>query len=182
MLLTLFNVVYVLVAIGMSVLILLQRGAGAQAGSGFGGGASGTVFGARGAATFLSRSTGILAGLFFLLSLAMGIYLGNTGTSRPADDLGIMGGVETTAPKTPEAPGGAEVPKPAGAAANDAAGASDKPAPAATVDTPAPAATPAPTATSDKPAAAPAGDKPSPVAKAQKKAGDKPKPAEPEKH
>ena len=72
MLLNLFNVVYVLVAIGMIVLILLQRGAGAQAGSGFGGGASGTVFGARGAATFLSRSTAVLAGLFFLLSLVMG--------------------------------------------------------------------------------------------------------------
>ena len=57
MLLTIFNVVYVLVALGMIILILLQRGAGAAAGSGFGGGASGTVFGARGATTFLSRST-----------------------------------------------------------------------------------------------------------------------------
>jgi preprotein translocase subunit SecG len=111
----------------MSVMILLQRGAGAAAGSGFGGGASGTVFGARGAATFLSRSTGILAGLFFLLSLAMGIYLGNARLGQPADDLGIMGGVETTAPKAPAVPAGADVPKPAGAAANDA---SDKPAPA----------------------------------------------------
>jgi len=160
MLLTLFNVVYVLVAIGMSVLILLQRGAGAQAGSGFGGGASGTVFGARGAATFLSRSTGVLAGLFFLLSLVMGIYLGTTGGQRPADDLGVMSGVETAAPKAPEAPSGGDVPAaPAAAAATDA---SDKPA-----------ATEKPVA-SDKPAAAPA----------EKKDGGKPapKPAEPEKH
>jgi preprotein translocase subunit SecG len=155
MLLTLFNVVYVLVAIGMSVLILLQRGAGAQAGSGFGGGASGTVFGARGAATFLSRSTGVLAGLFFLLSLVMGIYLGSTRTQQPADDLGVMSGVETAAPKAPEAPGGGDVPA-APAAAATATDASDKPA------------------ATDKPAAPPV----------EKDGGGKPapKPAEPEKH
>jgi protein translocase SecG subunit len=71
MVLTLFNIVYVLIAIAMAILILLQRGAGAQAGSGFGAGASGTVFGARGASNFLSRSTAILATIFFLLSLTM---------------------------------------------------------------------------------------------------------------
>src|SRR5512140_3100234 len=141
MLQTIFNVVYVLVAIGMTVLILLQRGAGAQAGSGFGGGASGTVFGARGATTFLSRSTGVLAALFFVLSLAMGIYLGHSGATKPADDLGIMSGVET--PKAPPAaPVGSEIPAPAaGAAATDAG--ADKPAPAAPSPAPAPAAAPA---------------------------------------
>ncbi len=128
MLLTIFNVAYVLIAIGMIALILLQRGAGAAAGSGFGGGASGTVFGARGATTFLSRSTAVLAGLFFLMSLGMGIFLGHSGTSRPADDLGIMSGVETPAPKAPAAPAG-DVP-PAPAAAAPASDAGDKPAPA----------------------------------------------------
>jgi len=128
MLQTIFNVIYVLVALGMIVLILLQRGAGAQAGSGFGGGASGTVFGARGASTFLSRTTGVLAGLFFLLSLGMGIFLGHPGSNRPADDLGIMSGVEAPAPKPAPAAPGTDVPAPAvGAAANDAA---EKPAPA----------------------------------------------------
>jgi preprotein translocase subunit SecG len=159
MLLTLFNVVYVLVAIGMSVLILLQRGAGAQAGSGFGGGASGTVFGARGAATFLSRSTGVLAGLFFLLSLVMGIYLGTGGTQRPADDLGVMSGVETAAPKAPAAPSGGDVPAAPGAAA--ATDASDKPA------------------ATDKPAAA---DKPAATPAPKDGGKDSSKPAEPEKH
>ena len=48
------NIIYVLLAVGMIALILMQRGAGAQAGSGFGGRASGTVFGARGSANFLS--------------------------------------------------------------------------------------------------------------------------------
>src|SRR5947209_8155451 len=113
MLLTIFNVVYVLVAIGMIVLILLQRGAGAAAGSGFGGGASGTVFGSRGATTFLSRSTAVLAGLFFVLSLAMGVYLGNARATRPADDLGV-GGTEVPAQQAPPAPAPAgDVPKPA---------------------------------------------------------------------
>ena len=167
MLLTIFNVVYVLVAIGMTVLILLQRGAGAAAGSGFGGGASGTVFGARGASTFLSRATGVLAGLFFLLSLAMGIYLGNTRTRTPADDLGIMSGVQTAAPKAPAANG--EVPTPAGA-----------PAPAAG-DVPVPAQTPAP-AGGDVPAPAPAEPAkpaPAPVKKDDNGGG---KSAQPEKH
>ena len=83
------NIFYVLIAIAMTVLILLQRGAGANAGSGFGGGASATVFGARGSANFLSRSTAVLAGLFFLLSLGMGIYLGrDSGTTQTASDLG----------------------------------------------------------------------------------------------
>ena len=133
MLLTFFNVVYVLVALGMIVLILLQRGAGAQAGSGFGGGASGTVFGARGATTFLSRATAVLAGLFFVLSLGMAIFLGHSVTNKPANDLGIMSGVQTPAPKAPPAaPPGGDVPSPAAAAA---ASGGDKPAPA-----PAPAA------------------------------------------
>ena len=63
---------YVVVALAMIGLILLQRGSGAQAGSGFGGGASATVFGSRGSANFLSSSTKWLAVLFFALSIGMG--------------------------------------------------------------------------------------------------------------
>ncbi len=51
--------------------MLLQRGKGADAGAGFGAGASGTVFGARGSASFLSRTTAVLATLFFLTSLGL---------------------------------------------------------------------------------------------------------------
>ena len=150
MLLNLFNIVYVLVAIAMIALILLQRGAGAQAGSGFGGGASGTVFGARGATTFLSRSTAILAGLFFLLSLAMAWYLGHSGVAKPADDLGVISGIEAPAPAPaakvtiPAAPAaGGDVPAAAPATA----------APAATTpakDVPAAPAAPAPAPTAEK--------------------------------
>ena len=72
MLQLILNIVFVLVAISMIALILMQRGAGAQAGSGFGGGASATVFGARGASSFLTKSTKWLAVVFFaLIMLAM---------------------------------------------------------------------------------------------------------------
>jgi preprotein translocase subunit SecG len=107
MLLTIFNIFYVLVAISMCVLILLQRGDGAAAGSGFGGGASATVFGARGATTFLSRSTAILAAVFFILSIAMGIYL--HPVANPNSDLGIMSGVGTSEPAKIPAPAAAPV-------------------------------------------------------------------------
>ena len=129
MLLNLFNVVYVLVAIAMLVLILLQRGAGAQAGSGFGSGASATVFGARGASTFLSRSTAVLAGLFFLLSLLMGIYLHPVGPSE--SDIGVMGGAAPAAVKTQIVPPAAngDVPNAPAVTAPEAAPANDKPAP-----------------------------------------------------
>jgi preprotein translocase subunit SecG len=128
MLLNVFNVIYVLVAIAMLVLILLQRGAGAQAGSGFGSGASATVFGARGASTFLSRSTAVLAAVFFVMSLLMGIYLHPTGPSE--SDLGVMAGAATPAATTPTVPPAAngDVPN-APAAATPAVPANDKPAP-----------------------------------------------------
>ena len=64
-------VVHVLLAFGIIALVLLQRGRGADAGAGFGAGASGTVFGARGSASFLSRTTAALATLFFLSSLGL---------------------------------------------------------------------------------------------------------------
>ena len=69
MLYTFFNVIYVLVAVAMTAFILLQQGSGSAAGSGFGAGASATVFGARGSANFLSKSTAILATIFFVMAL-----------------------------------------------------------------------------------------------------------------
>lgn len=117
-----FSVFYILVAAAMIVLILLQNGAGADAGSGFGGGASATVFGARGSSTFLTRATGVLAALFFLLSLGMGIYLHVNGASRTTStDLGVMAGVaeKPTTQKAPTAvPSNSEVPSVAPSATN----------------------------------------------------------------
>jgi len=63
-------------------LVLLQRGKGAEAGAGFGAGASGTVFGARGAGTALSRATAIFTAIFMLNSLALG-YVGEHTASTP---------------------------------------------------------------------------------------------------
>lgn len=124
------NVFYVIIAVSMVALILLQRGAGAGAGSGFGGGASATVFGARGSANFLSRSTAVLATVFFLLSLGMGIFYGRPGvTVAPADDLGIMGSLAVPDAPAPQ-PQPADVPAASGEAV-PASPASDVPVPAA---------------------------------------------------
>ncbi|WIG54861.1 MAG: Protein translocase membrane subunit SecG [Rhodanobacteraceae bacterium] len=99
MLFTIFSVFYVLVAAAMIVLILMQRGDGANAGASFGGGASGTVFGARGAASFLTRTTAALATIFFLLSLGMGIYLSHNGVKPNVQQtLGVMAGAGSSAP------------------------------------------------------------------------------------
>ena len=66
---TILIIVQVLIAIGLVVLILLQHGKGADAGAAFGSGASSTVFGSQGSASFLTRITAVLATLFFLNSL-----------------------------------------------------------------------------------------------------------------
>lgn len=126
-----FSVFYILIAAAMIVLILLQRGAGADAGSGFGGGASATVFGARGSASFLTRATAVLAGLFFLLSLGMGMYLSRNGAPQGnTADLGVMSGVANKpAPAQnarPAAPAGSNGDVPAAGAPAK----SDVPAPA----------------------------------------------------
>jgi len=73
---------HVIVAIALIGLILVQHGKGADAGAAFGGGSSSTVFGARGAASFLSRATSILATLFFALSLSLFIIEANKVKSQ----------------------------------------------------------------------------------------------------
>ncbi|MCC6196147.1 MAG: preprotein translocase subunit SecG [Burkholderiales bacterium] len=115
-------VVHLIVAAVVCGLVLLQHGKGADMGAAFGSGSSGSLFGAAGSANFLSRSTAILAAVFFLSSLGL-TYLGTLhAPARDAMQQGVMGG--------DNAPKAAEVPKPA--------------APPATTPVPAPAATPAP--------------------------------------
>ena len=65
-------VIYLLVALSIIGLVLIQQGKGADMGASFGGGSSGTLFGSSGAGNFLTRSTGVLATLFFLISLILG--------------------------------------------------------------------------------------------------------------
>lgn len=84
------NIFHVLVAIAMVALILVQRGPGATAGAAFGSGASGTVFGSRGAGSFLSRSTWVLGSLFCLISLVMAVVV-SRDLAAPVTDLGVVG-------------------------------------------------------------------------------------------
>jgi preprotein translocase subunit SecG len=75
-------IVHVLLAAGIIALVLLQQGRGADAGAAFGSGASGTVFGAQGSASFLTRATAVLATLFFATSLGLAIV----GDTRQASE------------------------------------------------------------------------------------------------
>ena len=70
---TILLVIHIFVAAAVVVLVLMQHGKGADMGAAFGSGASSTVFGARGSANFLSRTTAILATIFFLTSLALAV-------------------------------------------------------------------------------------------------------------
>jgi preprotein translocase subunit SecG len=78
--------VHVLLALMIIGLVLLQRGKGAEAGAGFGSGASGTVFGARGTSTLFSKLTAVFAALFFVTSLSLA-YLGSHSTAEPTSVL-----------------------------------------------------------------------------------------------
>src|SRR5271170_4128754 len=78
--------VHVLLALMIIGLVLLQRGKGAEAGAGFGSGASGTVFGARGTATLFSKLTAVFAALFFATSLSLA-YLGTRPAGEPSTVL-----------------------------------------------------------------------------------------------
>ena len=123
MLRVVLTVIQVFSAFAIIGLVLLQRGKGAEAGAGFGAGASGTVFGARGASTALSRATAIFAAVFMINSL----LLAYTGTKQSeAQPRSILDEAADSTLKTP-----------AGAA---------KTPPPATVPAPVPAPTPSPAA------------------------------------
>ena len=115
MLETVLLVVHLLIAVAICGFVLLQHGKGADMGAAFGSGASGSLFGASGSANFLSRTTAILAAVFFLSSLGL-TWFG----SRHAGPPSVMqqGVMEKMAPKTsdiPAAPGAppASAPAPA---------------------------------------------------------------------
>ncbi len=88
-------VIHVALAVGVIGLVLIQHGKGADAGAAFGSGASSTVFGARGSASFLTKMTTALAGLFFLTSLTLFYLAANRegGISSVTDVPGIEGSV-----------------------------------------------------------------------------------------
>ena len=100
-------VAHVLTALSIIGLVLLQHGKGADMGSGFGGGASGSLFGATGSANFLSRTTAVMATVFFLLSLA----LAYVATKKPVEGGGVIDAVRSQ-PAKPEPKPAPEAPKP----------------------------------------------------------------------
>ncbi|WP_029043743.1 MULTISPECIES: preprotein translocase subunit SecG [Cupriavidus] len=91
---TLLVVAQVLSALGVIGLVLLQHGKGADVGAAFGSGASGSLFGATGSANFLSRTTAVLASLFFICTLSLTLM----GNYRPTASLGVMGAAPQSAP------------------------------------------------------------------------------------
>jgi preprotein translocase subunit SecG len=103
---TLAVVFHALLAFAIIGIVLLQRGKGADAGAGFGAGASGTVFGARGSASFLSRTTAVLATLFFLSSLGLTyLFSQQKAPTSVVDTVGQPTPAPVTTPGLPALPG-----------------------------------------------------------------------------
>ncbi|MGB5511705.1 MAG: preprotein translocase subunit SecG [Woeseiaceae bacterium] len=94
-------ITHTLIALLIIVLVLLQRGKGADAGAAFGAGASGTVFGARGSASFFSRATAVCATAFFVSSLTLA-YLSSQSTAAPSSLLEDAPIVEVEADLVPD--------------------------------------------------------------------------------
>jgi preprotein translocase subunit SecG len=118
---TVLIVVQVTCAIAIIVLVLLQHGKGADMGAAFGGGASGSLFGATGSANFLSRTTGAVATLFFLATLGLA-YMGTANRMPQSTGGGVMSTVPDAPPKAADA-----IPGPDKAPAQDASGVGTKP-------------------------------------------------------
>jgi len=94
MLLTVVLAVQMITALVMIGLILLQHGKGADMGAAFGSGSSGSLFGASGSANFLSRTTAVLAAVFFACTLALAYF----GFVRPADSGSVLDRAGVPAP------------------------------------------------------------------------------------
>jgi preprotein translocase subunit SecG len=111
--------VQMLSALGMIGLILIQHGKGADMGAAFGSGASGSLFGASGSANFLSRTTAVLAGVFFVCTLALA-YFGNLRASAPESNS-VLERAAVGAPAPAASTPAAQIPAPSAAPASAAA-------------------------------------------------------------
>lgn len=108
--------VHLLVGLGVIGLVLLQHGKGADMGAAFGSGASGSLFGATGSANFLSRTTAILAAVFFTTSLGLS-YM---ATNRAKPVASVLDAARTSAPAATTAPATTPTPTPAAAGSSKA--------------------------------------------------------------
>ena len=121
---TVVLVIHVLVALAIVGLVLLQHGKGADVGAAFGGGASGSLFGSTGSANFLSRTTAILAVVFFLTSMGLTYF-----STRKTEHKGVM------APQSaPVKPGPTQIPGPGAPAGQPVPSAPPQSAPGAAPD------------------------------------------------
>ena len=103
---TILLIIHVLVALALIGLVLIQQGKGADMGAGFGSGASGTVFGASGSGSFMSRLTGGVAAAFFILTIVLAVVSSQTAEDKNiiTDALDEPAVVETIAEDADEAP------------------------------------------------------------------------------
>ncbi|WP_273527978.1 preprotein translocase subunit SecG [Pseudomonas sp.] len=120
MLVNVILTVQILTALGMIGLILIQHGKGADMGAAFGSGSSGSLFGASGSANFLSRTTAVLAAVFFVCTLALAYF----GNARPASTGSVLETPAAVVPVAPDAGSAAAIP------GNAATGAAAVPVPA----------------------------------------------------
>ncbi len=101
---TVLIVFHVLLAAALIAVVLVQRGPGATMGAAFGSGASGTVFGSRGASGFLTKLTSWLGVAFFAVSLTMAVLVARSGSISPqqqAEDIGVAGQLVQPAAEQP---------------------------------------------------------------------------------
>ena len=106
-------VVHVLVAVGICALVLLQHGKGADMGAAFGTGSAGSLFGSAGAANFLSRTTALLAAVFFATSLGLTYFSAPSKSGGVTESLAVPAGNTNAVPAAPAS----SAPAPAGAPA-----------------------------------------------------------------
>ena len=110
--------VHVSAAIGIVGLVLVQHGKGADMGAAFGSGASGSLFGAAGSANFLSRTTAVLAAVFFVTSLALAFIASN----KPKNTGSVMQNAVQSQPLSGPAAAGSnnkEIPSDSGSKTRD---------------------------------------------------------------
>jgi preprotein translocase subunit SecG len=110
--------VHILVAIAIIGLVLMQHGKGADMGAAFGSGASGSLFGATGSANFLSRTTGVLAAVFFVTSLTLA-YIGSNKPKTTGSLMQDTVQLQTVSPPAPASGEAPVVPADAGSKAKD---------------------------------------------------------------
>lgn len=123
------TILHLLLALGLIGLILIQHGKGADAGAAFGSGASSTVFGSRGSASFLTRTTAVMATAFFLTSMALAYFAAQVGEPQGLmDDIeapAVMPGGAGDLPLAPDDGGAGDAPAAPDDAAAEAGASSD---------------------------------------------------------